>query len=64
MSLSENLFRKLGGGYHFSVINLADAYHQIELLTLNQKRLYLSKSTYRDVLLQTHLPFGISSATR
>ena len=61
MPLPEDLFRKLGGGYFFSKIDLADAYHQIELTPESQKRLALS--THRGVLLQTRLPFGISSAT-
>ena len=40
--------------------DLADAYNQIELGPESQRRLALS--THRGVLLQTRLPFGISSA--
>ena len=58
--LPEDLMRKLGGGYFFSKIDLADAYNQIELAPESQRRLALS--THRGVLLQTRLPFGISSA--
>ena len=58
--LPEDLMRKLGGGYFFSKIDLADAYNQIELGPESQRRLALS--THRGVLLQTRLPFGISSA--
>ena len=52
--------RKLGGGYGFSKIDLADAYNQILLAPESQKRLALS--THRGVLLQMRLPFGITSA--
>ena len=48
------------GGYYFTKIDLADAYNQIKLAPESQKRLALS--THRGVLLQTRLPFGISSA--
>ncbi len=51
---------KLSGGYYFSKIDLADAYNQIKLGPESQKRLALS--THRGILLQTRLPFGISSA--
>ena len=52
--------RRLGGGYYFTKVDLADAYSQIKLAPESQKRLALS--THRGVLLQTRLPFGISSA--
>ena len=58
--LPEDLMRKLGGGYFFSKVDLADAYNQIKLSPESQKKLALS--THRGVLLQTRLPFGISSA--
>lgn len=60
MPLPEDLMRKLGGGYYFTKIDLADAYNQIKLAPDSQKKLALS--THRGVLLQTRLPFGISSA--
>ena len=60
MPLPENLMRKLGGGHGFTKIDLADAYNQIMLASESQRRLALS--THRGVLLQTWLPFGISSA--
>ncbi|KFD47834.1 hypothetical protein M514_11314 [Trichuris suis] len=60
MPLPEDLMRKLSGGYYFTKIDLADAYNQIKLAPESQKRLALS--THRGVLLQTRLPFGISSA--
>lgn len=56
----EDLMHKLSGGYYFSKIDLADAYNQIKLGSESQKRLALS--THRGILLQTRLPFGISSA--
>ena len=52
--------QKLGGGYGFTKIDLADAYNQIPLSPGSQKRLALS--THRGVLLQMRPPFGISSA--
>ena len=52
--------RQLGGGYMFTKVDLADAYNQIRLGPESQKRLALS--THRGVLLQTRLPFGITSA--
>ena len=60
MPLPEDLMRKLGGGHGFTKIDLADAYNQIMLAPESQRRLALS--THRGVLLQTRLPFGISSA--
>ena len=56
ISPPEDLFRKLSGT--FFTIDLVDVYHQIEL-----KVLKVALSTHRGVLLQTRLPFGISSAT-
>ena len=53
--------RKLGGGYGFTKIDLADAYNQIKLAPESQRRLALS--THKGVLLQKRLPFGIKSAT-
>ena len=47
------------GGYYFSKIVLTDSYNQIKLRPESQKRLALS--THRGILLQTRLPFGISS---
>ena len=60
LPLPEDLMRKLGGGYGFTKIDLADAYKQIKLAPESRKRLALS--THRGVLLQNVLPFGISSA--
>ena len=60
MPLPEDLMRKLGGGYGFTKIDLADAYNQIPLGPISQKRLALS--TNQGVLLQMRLPFGIISA--
>ena len=60
MPLPEDLMQKLGGGYGFTKIDLADAYNQIMLAPESQKRLAIS--THRGVLLQMRLPFGISSA--
>ena len=53
--------RRLDGTHYFSKVDLADAYNQIELGPESQRCLALS--THRGVLLQTRLPFGISSAT-
>ena len=60
LPLPEDLMRRLGGGYGFTKINLADAYNQIKLAPESQKRLALS--THKGVLLQKRLPFGIKSA--
>ena len=56
----EDLMQKLGGGYGFTKIDLADAYNQIKLAPESQKRLALS--THRGILLQKRLPFEITSA--
>ena len=58
--LPENLIQRLGGGYGYTKIDLADAYNQIALGPVSQRKLALS--THRGVLLQKRLPFGISSA--
>ena len=58
--LPEDLMRKLGRGYCFSKIDLANAYNQICLSPDSQKKLALS--THKRVLLQKRLPFGIKSA--
>ena len=60
MPMPEDLMRKLAGGHYFSKIDLADAYNQIKLTKEAQERLALS--THKGVLLQTRLPFGITSA--
>ena len=60
LPLPEELIRKLGGGYGFTKIDLADAYNQVRLGLESRKRLALN--THRGVLLQNVLPFGISSA--
>nr|KAG5710284.1 hypothetical protein BaRGS_009000 [Batillaria attramentaria] len=60
MPLPEELMQKLGGGFGYSKIDLADAYNQIKLAPESQRRLALS--THRGVLLQQRLPFGIKSA--
>ena len=52
--------QKLGGGYGYTKIDLADAYNQIKLAPESQRRLALS--THLGVLLQQRLPFGIKSA--
>ena len=49
MPLPQDLMQKLGGGHHFSKIDLADAYNQIRLAPENQRRLALS--THQGVLL-------------
>ena len=60
LPLPEELMQKLGGGFGYTKINLADAYIQIQLAPESQRRLALS--THRGVLLQQRLPFGIKSA--
>ena len=52
--------QKLSGGYYYSKIDMVDAYNLIKLGPQSQKKLVLS--THRGILLQTCLPFGISSA--
>ena len=59
LPLPEELMHKLGGGYGFTKIDLADAYNQIPLSKESQKKLALS--THKGVLLQMR-PFGISLA--
>jgi transposase InsO family protein len=56
LPLPEDLMRKLGGGYFFTKIDLANAYNQIKLGPESQKRLALS--THKGVLLQKRLSFG------
>ena len=51
---------KLADGYGFTKIDLADAYNQIPLGPVSQKKLALS--THKGVLLQMRIPFGIISA--
>ena len=58
--LPEDLMQKLGGGYYYTKIDLADAYNQIKLAPESQRRLALN--THQGVLLQLRLPFGIKSA--
>ena len=58
--LPEDLMHKLGRGYCFSKIDLANAYNKICLSPDSQKKLALS--THKGVLLQKRLPFGIKSA--
>ena len=60
MPLPEELMQKLGGGFGYTKIDLADAYNQIKLSPESQRKLALS--THRGVLLQQRLPFGIKSA--
>ena len=60
LPLPEELMQKLGGGFGYTKIDLADAYNQIQLAPESQRRLALS--THRGVLLQQRLPFGIKSA--
>ena len=60
LPLPEELMRKLGGGYGFTKIDLADAYNQVRFGPEGRKRLALF--THSGVLLQNVLPFGISSA--
>ena len=54
--------RKLGGGYSFTKIDMADAYNQIMLAPDSQRKLVLS--THRSVLLQRRQPFGIKVRSR
>ena len=61
LPLPEELMHKLGGGFGYTKIDLADAYNQIQLALESQHRLVLS--THRGVLLQQRLPFGIKSAS-
>ena len=60
LPLPEELMQKLGGGFGYTKIDLADAYNQILLAPESQRKLALS--THRGVLLQQRLPFGIKSA--
>ena len=58
--LPEELMQRLGGGFGYTKVDLADAYNQIKLAPESQRRLALS--THQGVLLQQRLPFGIKSA--
>lgn len=58
--LPEDLMNRLAGGYGYTKIDLADAYNQIPLGPISQRKLALS--THKGVLLQMRLPFGICSA--
>ena len=60
LPLPEELMQKLGGGFGYTKIDLADAYNQIQLAPECQRRLALS--THCEVLLHQRLPFGIKSA--
>ena len=60
LPLPEELMRRLGGGYGFTKIDLADAYNQVRLGPKRRERFALS--THRGVLLQNVLPFVISFA--
>ena len=60
LPLLEELMQKLGGGFGYTKIDLADAYNQIQLAPESQRR--LAHNTHRGVLLQQRLPFGIKSA--
>ena len=55
LPLPEELMQKLGDGFVYTKIDLADAYNQIQLAQESQRRLALS--THRGVLLQQRLPF-------
>ena len=59
MPLPEDMMRKFGVSHYFSKIDLADAYHPIRFLPESQR---LALSTHKGVLLQTKIPFGITSA--
>ncbi|XP_065060439.1 uncharacterized protein K02A2.6-like [Rhopilema esculentum] len=48
LPLPEDLMRRLGGGYGFTKIDLADAYNQIKLAPESQRRLALSTHKGRD----------------
>jgi len=60
LPLPEELMRRLGGGYGFTKIDLADAYNQVRLGP--KSRIRLALSTHHGVLPKNVLPFGISSA--
>ena len=51
----EDLMRKLGGGFGFTKIDLADAYNQIELSEESQRRLALSTQEVFSCNLDYHL---------
>ena len=62
LRLPEDPMRKLGRGYCFRKIDLANAYNQICPSPDSQKKLALS--THKGVLLQKRLPFRIKSAPK
>ena len=57
--LPEELVQKLGGGFCYTKIDLADAYNQMKLAPESQQLVALG--IHRGVLLQQRLPFGIKS---
>lgn len=55
----EELFLQLRGGKHFTKLDLANAYLQVEVD--EKSREYLTISTHKGLFQYTRLPFGISS---
>lgn len=57
---TEDLFAILGGGEHFSKLDLSKAYQQLELDEESKK--YTTINTHKGLFQYNRLPFGISSA--
>lgn len=57
---TEDLFAVLGGGEHFSKLDLSQAYQQLELDEESKK--YTTINTNNGLFQYNRLPFGISSA--
>ena len=61
LPLIEDIFSKLSGGTHFTVTDLAKAYHQMEIE--EESRKYVTLNTPKGLYQYNHLVFGIKSAT-
>ena len=56
----EELFAILGGGTHFTKLDLSHAYQQ--LLLSEESRKYTTINTHKGLYRYTRLPFGVSTA--
>ena len=60
LPLISDIFASLAGGVHFSVIDLAQAYHQMEIE--EESRKYVTLNTQKGLYQYNRLVFGIKSA--
>ncbi|XP_033731244.1 uncharacterized protein K02A2.6-like [Pecten maximus] len=57
---TEDIYAALGGGSHFSKLDLSQAYQQLELDTESQ--VYTTISTHKGLFKYNRLPYGVSSS--